>query len=233
MRPSISTLYLRRREHATVNASSLVSSSLLVRARTRRHAELATWVPSVSFLIREHMDSGGRKGGALRASASARHGAVQKVTYPRKELQNAGSTSVAASALSCSCAIYCDRVGVAWSGASSDAGIPRTADHASRSASVSAKHRSSVGSSGAWPDAAVVGWSRRESCVKAPFQMLFINRLAKVADDPIVRGADRFSGTIDAARGHNRQIRDLGGQDPPTHSGYVRWVEQSAMTLTK
>jgi hypothetical protein len=26
--------------------------------------------------------------------------------------------------------------------------------------------------------------------VKAPFQMLFINRLAKVADDPIVQGAD-------------------------------------------
>jgi hypothetical protein len=30
----------------------------------------------------------------------------------------------------------------------------------------------------------------RESCVKTPFQMLFINRLAKVADDPIVQGAD-------------------------------------------
>jgi len=26
--------------------------------------------------------------------------------------------------------------------------------------------------------------------VKAPFQMLFINRLAKVADDPIVQGSD-------------------------------------------
>ena len=26
--------------------------------------------------------------------------------------------------------------------------------------------------------------------MKAPFQMLFINRLAKVADDPIVQGAD-------------------------------------------
>jgi len=26
--------------------------------------------------------------------------------------------------------------------------------------------------------------------VKAPFQMLFIDRLAKVADDPIVQGAD-------------------------------------------
>jgi hypothetical protein len=27
--------------------------------------------------------------------------------------------------------------------------------------------------------------------VKAPFQILFINRLAKVADDPIVQSADR------------------------------------------
>jgi hypothetical protein len=30
----------------------------------------------------------------------------------------------------------------------------------------------------------------RESCVKAPFQMLFINGFAKVADDPIIQGAD-------------------------------------------
>ena len=30
----------------------------------------------------------------------------------------------------------------------------------------------------------------RESCVKASFQMLFIDRLAKVADDPIGQGAD-------------------------------------------
>ena len=29
-----------------------------------------------------------------------------------------------------------------------------------------------------------------ESCVKATFQMLFIYRLAKVADDPIVHGVD-------------------------------------------
>ena len=28
-----------------------------------------------------------------------------------------------------------------------------------------------------------------ENCVEAPFQMLFIKRLAKVADDPIVQGA--------------------------------------------
>src|SRR5690349_18759435 len=30
----------------------------------------------------------------------------------------------------------------------------------------------------------------RERCVKTPCQMLFIDRLAKVADDPIVQGAD-------------------------------------------
>ena len=30
----------------------------------------------------------------------------------------------------------------------------------------------------------------RESSVKTPFQMLFIDRLAKVTDDPLVQGAD-------------------------------------------